>query len=206
MKNNFMSLIVNILFALFLSINASVAGEIPQTVFTINNSTLGVTTLDEVRKMYGVADAYRVSRDDEADIAVCYTHPSTKEKYFLIFESSVMGSYKQITGFRLSKLHPSTNCLHTTSDIGSLATGNGAHLGQRLNDFLKTFPFKFERRNSELLFETIRQRKATEEELKKIRSAWPDEKQDSFDITITIRAKFKKDRLIDLYIQKIESY
>ena len=206
MKNCFLSFLVIIPLALVLCINVSIAGEIHQDVFTINNSTVGVTTLDEVQKMYGEAEMYRVSREDEANIAVCYSHSSNKEKYFLVFESSVMGSNKQITGLRLSYLLPSTNCMPTTADLSSSTTGNGVRLGQSQKDFLKAFPVKFKRRNTELFYEAVSQRNATETELKRLRATWPDEKQDYFDVTITIKANIKKNRLVDFHIQKIESY
>jgi len=57
-----------------------------------------------------------------------------------------------------------------------------------------------------LIYEAVSQRAATEEELKRLRAKWPDEKQDYFDVTTTLKAKFKDNRLIDFYVQKIESY
>jgi hypothetical protein len=57
-----------------------------------------------------------------------------------------------------------------------------------------------------LTYEAVSQRTATQEELKKLRTNWPNEAQDYFDVTITVKAKFKSNRLIDLYVHKIESY
>jgi hypothetical protein len=167
---------------------------------------VGVTALADVQKTYGVAEASRVSREDEADVRVCYAHSSPNGASFLVFESGPMGGFKQITGFRISILRPSGNCVSTKIDIGTLKTGNGIRLGQGLVDFKKAISVEFKRRGSELIYEAVSQRAATEEELKRLRAKWPDEKQDYFDVTTTLKAKFKDNRLIDFYVQKIESY
>lgn len=196
----------------------SLAAEVPPQTFSINNLTVGVTTLADVQKTYGMAAASRVSREDEADVRICYAHSSPKGASYLVFESGPMGGFKQITGFRISTLRPTGNCVSTKIDIGTLETGNGVRLGQRLVDFKKAVPVEFKRRGSQLIYEAVsqraadyeaaRQRAATQEELKeelkRLRAKWPDEKQ--VDVTTTLRAKFKDDRLIDFYVHKIESY
>lgn len=194
------------LLVVVLCAKVSFAAEIPSQAFSINNATVGVTTLDEIQKTYGIAKPSRVSRDDEADITVCYVSSSAKGKSFLVFESGVMGSFKHITGFRISALLPSGNCAPTKTDIGTLTTGNEVRLGQSLIDFKKSFPVEFRRRGSELTYETESQRTATQEELKRLRTNQPKETQDYFDVTITVKAKFKRNRLVDLYVHKIESY
>ena len=189
-----------------LSAKVSFAAEMPSQAFSINNATVGVATLDEIQKTYGIAKTSRVSRDDEADITLCYAHSSPKGRSFLVFESGAMGSFKHITGFRLSALRRNGNCVPTKIDVGTLTTGNGVRLGQGRVDFEKAFPIDFKRHRSELIYEAVSQRVATAEELKRLRSQWPNEKQDYFDVSITIKAKFKGNRLIDLYVHKIESY
>lgn len=194
------------LLVVVLCAKVSCAVEIPSQAFSINNATVGVTTLDEIQETYGIAKASRVSRDDEADITMCYVYSSAKEKSFLVFESGVMGSFKHITGFRISALSPGGNCAPTRIDIGTLTTGNEVRLGQSLIDFKKSFPVEFRHQGSELIYETESQRTATQEELKRLRTKWPNETQDYFDVTITVKAKFKRNRLVDLYVHKIESY
>lgn len=200
--------------------SVSLAAEVPPQTFSINNATVGATTLADVQKIYGMAAASRVSREDEADVRVCYVYSSPKGASFLVFESGPMGGGNQITGFRISTLRPSANCVATKIDIGNLETGNGVRLGQHLVDFKKAVPVEFKRRGSQLFYEAVsqraadyeaaRQRAATQEELKeelkRLRAKWPNEKQAYFDVTTTLRAKFKDNRLIYFYVQKIESY
>jgi hypothetical protein len=186
--------------------SVSLAAEIPPETFSIDNATVGVTTLADVQKIYGAAETSRVGREDEADVRICYAYSSSKGRSFLIFESGVMGGLKQITGFRVSNIRPSGNCISTKTDVSALETSNGVRLGRSLADFKKAIPVEFKRRGSELIYEAVSQRAATQEELKRLRAKWPNEKQDYFDVTMTLRAKFKDNRLIDFYVHKIESY
>jgi hypothetical protein len=206
MNKLFSCFLVNTLVAVASCVSASFTNEVPPQIFSINNATVGVTTLDEVRKIYGMVEPSRVSREDEADITVCYVHFSSRGESFLVFESGVMGSFKRITGFRISTLRPTGNCVSTNIDVGDLVTGNGVRLGQSLEDFEKAVPVKFKRRGLELIYEAVSQRAATQEELKRLRANWPNEKQDYFDVTTIIKAKFQDNRLIDFYVHKIESY
>ena len=184
----------------------SLAAEVPPETFSIDNATIGVTTLTDVQKIYGAAEASRVGREDEADVRICYAYSSSKGRSFLIFESGVMGGFKQITGFRVSTIRPSGNCVSTKTDVGALQTRNGVRLGQSLTDFKKAIPVEFKRRGSELTYDGDGRRAATQEELKRLRARWPDAKQDYFDVTTDLRAKFKDNRLVDFYVHKIESY
>jgi hypothetical protein len=208
-----------LLLASALCASVSLAAEVPPETFSIDNATVGVTTLTDVQRIYGAAEASRVGREDGADVRICYTHPSSKGRTFLIFESGVMGGFKQITGFRLSTIRPSGNCVSTKTDIDTLETRNRVRLGQNLADFKKAIPVEFKRRGSELIYEAVNQRAADyeaarrraatqeemNEELKRLRAKWPNEQQDHFDVTMTLSAKFKDDRLIDFYVHKIES-
>jgi len=186
--------------------SVSLGAEIPPATFSIDNATVGVTTLADVQKIYGAAEASRVGREDEADVRICYAYSSSKGTSFLIFESGVMGGFKQITGFRISTVRPSGKCVSTKIDVSALETRNRVRLDQSLVDFQKAIPVEFKRRGSELIYEAVSQRAATQEELKRLRAKWPNEKQDYFDVTITVSARFKDNRLIDFYVHKIESY
>ncbi|MBY0266582.1 MAG: hypothetical protein K2W84_09240 [Burkholderiales bacterium] len=187
--------------------NLSFGAELPIGIFSIDGATVGVTTLDEVQQTYGKAKAYRVGREDGANVRICYAHSaSTRGSYYLAFESGVMGEFSTITGFRISTIRPAKNCVSTKVDIGTLETRNGIRLKQTLQDFRSTVPIEFKRRGLEFTYEAVNKRLATPEELNKLRANWPQEKQDYFDVTITIKAKFKGDHLIDFFVQKIESY
>jgi hypothetical protein len=189
-----------------LSFASCMAAELPNSLFSIDKVTIGQTTLDEIKSKYGVNIPYRVSKEDESEIEICYSNTESKKKSFLIFESGVMGNNKVITGFRITAITLNKKCSPISLNIRSLDTGNGVYIGQHQKNFIKAFPFSFQNNNSELLYKTVKQRKATEVELKKLRAKWPNEGQDYFDVTIEIKAKFKKDRLIDYYVKKFESY
>jgi hypothetical protein len=207
MKKLITYVLVNALVVVALYAIAFSATEVPSQIFSINGATVGVTTLDEVQKIYGMSEPARVNQEDEeADVTVCYVHPSPRGKSYLVFESGVMGGYKFITGFRISTLPPNGNCISTKTDVSALATRNGVRLGQSLKEFKKAVPVKFRCNNFELTYEAISQRTATQEELKRLRTNWPNEKQHYFDVTTIIKAKFHDNKLIDFYVHKIESY
>lgn len=206
MKKRVTYIILSILVVMVLHVIVYSATEVPSQIFSINSATVGVTTLDEVQEIYGSAEPSRISREDEADVAICYVHSSPRGKSFIVFESGVMEGFKRITGFRISTVQPSRNCISTRIDIGSLVTENGVRLGLSLSAFKKSVPVAFKCSGSALTYEAVSQKKATQEELKKLRTNWPNEKQDYFDITTIIKAKFHDNRLIDFYVHKIESY
>jgi hypothetical protein len=191
--------------SLFLFQN-SAAFELPSSLFSIAQIIIGQTTINEIKNSYGSTQSYRISADEESDIEVCYSQTESNKKSFVYFRTGVMGGDSIITGFRISSLPSTKKCLPIKSKINPLITGNGVYIGQSKNDFLKTFPFKFRQNKTELFFNTLMQRKATKDELKKLRARWPDETQDYFDVTININARFKNDLLVDYYIQKFESF
>lgn len=182
------------------------ATEVPPQIFSINGATVGITTLDEIQKTYGRAELLRTGRGEEADVLICYVHSSPKGKSFLVFESGAMGGWRRITGFRISTTLPSRKCVPTKIDIVGLAAGNTIELGQSQARFLKAVPIKFERIGSELTYEAMSRREATQEELNRMRSGRADEKQLYFDVMTVIKARFHNNCLVDLYIHRIETY
>jgi hypothetical protein len=205
MKKNIIYIMISSLLVAILCSSAYSSEKIPPEIFSIGGATIGVTTLDKIQKIYGKAEPVPVSHEEEADIIICYRNPSPQGKSFLIFESGSMGGYEFITGFRFSQSPPHGNCQSTQVDIRSLATKNGVHLGQSLQEFRKAVPVKFKSHGSRLTYENVSQRAATPEEHKKLRAQWPDEKQDYFDVTTDIEARFHHNKLVDLYVHKIES-
>jgi hypothetical protein len=205
MKKYYSIILINTLVAITLYANISLASDVSPQTWTVNNVTVGATTLTDAQKIFGITPVFKINKKDEANIRLCYVFAS-KDPSFLTFESGVMGGFEQITGFRISTVRPSGKCSLTKVNIDSLATDSGVHLGQNIEDFKKILPVEFKRLGSKLVYETATKRMATKEELEKLRINWPDERQDYFDVTTTIRAKFKDDRLIDFSIQRIESY
>jgi hypothetical protein len=206
MKKNVICILINTLLLTVFCATAFSSEKVPLEIFSIGGATIGVTTLEEIQTIYGKAEPVRVSRDEEADIIICYENALPRGKSFLIFESGVMGGYKFITGFRLSTSLKNSRCKLTKADIPSLGTNNGVRLGQSLQEFRKAVPVKFKSHGSKLTYENISQRAATPEEHKKLRAQWPDEKQDFFDVTTDIEARFHNNKLVDFYVHKIESY
>lgn len=206
MKKFSFCFLIKVLGAVTLCGSASFAAEVPSQIFSINNVTVGVTTIDEVRTTYGMIEPSRVSREEEADVTLCYSNSLSGRDAFIVFESGVMGSYKFITGFRISSIRPSGNCMPTDINVGTLSTENGVRLGQSFESFEKVVPIEFKRCGLELTYETVSQRAATQEELKRLRANWPNAKQDYFDVTTVIKAIFQDNKLMDLYVHKIESY
>jgi len=206
MKNPSLDFIVSASVAMALCVSVSCTAEVPSQFFSINSATVGTTTLDEIQKTYGVAELSKTNQGEEADVLICYVHASPKGESFLVFESGPMGGWKRITGFRISTVRPHGKCTPTKIDISALATGNGIRLGQSLEAFKKAVPVEYNRTDSELTYETVGQRAATQEELRKLRAKWPDEKQTYFEVTILIKAKFQHNRLVELYAHRIESY
>jgi hypothetical protein len=68
----------------------------------MGNATIGVTTLDDVRKVYGPADQKRMTREEEANVTICYVQASSKGGAYLEFETGVMGGYDRLTGYRIT--------------------------------------------------------------------------------------------------------
>jgi len=93
------------------------AAEVPLGVFSLGNATIGVITLDDVRKTYGPADSKRVSREEEANITICYEQVSSTSEAYIEFESGVMGGYDRITGYRIARIAPRAGCSPTKADV-----------------------------------------------------------------------------------------
>lgn len=91
-------LLATVLLASASCTSISLAAEVPRETFSIDNATVGVTTLADVQTIYGAAEASRVGREDEADVRICYAYSSSKGRSFLSFESGVMGSFKKMRG------------------------------------------------------------------------------------------------------------
>jgi len=182
------------------------ADAVPPGIFAVGNATVGVSTLDDVRSAYGPADAKRTGRGEEANVTICYVQATSTGKSYVEFESGVMGGYNRITGYRITRVAPRASCSLTEANVDALSTVNGIRLNQNVNEFRKSIPVDFKQEPQELVYKTVTKRKATPEELKRLRARWPDEKEDHFDVTITIRAKFRDNLLVDFYVHKVESY
>lgn len=167
---------------------------------------LGTTTIDEIQAEYGKAPILRSGREDESPLRVCYSNTFSKGKAFIVFESGAMGGFERVTGFRITTRYPRQQCPITKVSISSLTSGNGVRLLQLHKEFLEKFRIEFKQKEEQLWYEGESKREATKEELDRIRSMWPNEKQTFFDVIINIKADFKKDKLVDYSVSKVESY
>jgi hypothetical protein len=105
------------------------AAEVPPGIFSIGNATVGVTRLDDIRKTYGPSDPTRASREEEANVTICYMQTSSASNAYVEFESGVIGGYDRITGYRITRIAPREGCLPTKADVDALFIANGIRLG-----------------------------------------------------------------------------
>jgi hypothetical protein len=183
------------------------AGGLPQNIFSVGDITVGISTLTDVKKVYGAAAPVKVRlAEDESDVTICYAYTSTIGTSFVAFETGAMGGFKNVTGYRISTTHPRGRCTPTERDVGALTAENGIRLGQSLADFEKAIPVQFTAHGSELSYKEVGKRQPTADELKRMRASSSDESQYYFDVTIVIKARFNDRRLMDLYVHKIESF
>src|SRR5262245_12657569 len=78
-------------------------------LFTLDRVSIGDTSLDEVRALYGAAVATRLGKEDEADVQICYSAKAGGNAS-VSFESGVMGAMKYVTAYRLSRGKPADTC------------------------------------------------------------------------------------------------
>lgn len=195
-----------VLFAAAACVRVPLVAEIPPATFALASITVGVNTLDEVEDTYGAAKTSRVSSEDEAETRVCYSVVSPQGTSYLTFEAHVMGAYGVVTGFGVSIIQPNGPCVATKASVGILETGSGVRLGQSRAQVRRAIPVAFKNRGSKLSYETVTRRAASEEERQRLRARWPTEEQDYFDVTMSVTATFKDDRLVDFRVRRIESY
>ncbi|MCL2871681.1 MAG: hypothetical protein FWF41_01640 [Betaproteobacteria bacterium] len=137
------------------------AAALPQTVFSINTVTIGKTTLDNIRKIYGEANEVSTCWHADADCkGICYVYSKNFQSAYLIFETSPFVSETidrefapgelAIYNYRLSLINPQIECAPTQIDLFSLETGNGFKLGQSSAKFKKKAPVNFKKKRETL--------------------------------------------------------
>jgi hypothetical protein len=178
----------------------------PEEIFTLDGVEIGITAIDEIQAKYGKANIVRASKEEEADVLICYAYHAPKGEKFVVFESGPMGGFKSITGFRIAAKYPRKDCVTLDSKLSDFISGNGIRLGQSRKIFLSKFNISFKPVGASLIYKGESKRKATQQELDRIHAMWPNEEQTDFDVTINIKAAFKNDRLVDYYVSKFESY
>lgn len=197
-----------LILAVFLSaagIATSTAMPLADPVISLGKVRIGTTSAREIMKEYGNTQLVRVGREDGSPLSLCYYATSPVGKSYIIFEFGPMGGFDRLTGFRLASKKYGKRCIQATTSIFGI-TGNGVQLNLRRSEFLKRFDVTFRNKGGSLVFYEESERKASAEELKNLRKAWPAETQEYFDVTSTINAHFQKGRLTDYYVSVIESY
>jgi hypothetical protein len=105
--------------------------EITNADATILEFTIGSTSLKEVKARLGEATEFRLSRDEESEVAVCYRSP--KDGTVLAFYTGSMGGWKDVTGFalwsRAAGFQQKAKCAESTLVSRDLATGTKLRLG-----------------------------------------------------------------------------
>jgi hypothetical protein len=172
------------------------AGDFSYSLLSMDLVTIGETTFDEIRSIYGEADAERFSIGEDSSTGICYHNEYDSANSYLIFKTGRMAEINDgVTGFCLSFTKPKIACFPTQLNIVNSATKNGLKLGQTTAEFQKKMPVVFKKNKDMLLYQ--REKKLCSE------STSSDNK--CFDETIFVKGQFRDEKLIMLCIAKIIS-
>lgn len=123
-------------------------------VFSLGKIKMGTTTIGEAVKMLGPSKYFRLEKEDESPLAVCYAVKSSGGYFYLTLESGASGGFKRIDGFSISKSIPAHECGYLQSDLDSVLPANGVEIGESRAHFEKRFKVKFSRHGNDLLYES----------------------------------------------------
>lgn len=185
--------------------SSSHAKPVQELGLSLGGTRIGTSTLQDVQAVFGRASPKR-GAEEESPIQLCYFHDSKNGKAFVVFESGPLGGFKRITGIRLAALPPRGSCARTSINLFALKFGNQVALLQGPAKVFQASGRTFKRSGETWVYEKESQRKATADELIKLRANWPGEKQDYFDVYVRIEARFHKERLVDYHVSKVESF
>jgi len=167
---------------------------LPKTAYSIKTTTIGESTFDEIRFVYGTADSARIGKEEGGEnIGICYVYSKGPKEAYLIFENyPKAGRDYAINGFRLSLTNPGIECSRTEIDIFSLETGNGFKLGQNRAEFKKKGVAGFKEEGDMLTY------------VKEINHDfdWPPVRKDVMSELTLIEAEFRSNKLVDLRVRK----
>lgn len=206
-RNNTMRTAIYVLFLGFLVFwgNAKAADTGAQfTSFAGFN--LGTVKLDEVQKALGHAELVETGDAGEYTASICY---KVRGGVILFLSGEIHGDY--LGGFGLAKKTDRQPCSKwpTKRAIPKLTIA-GLHLGMSVSEFTQRIgaPVRKEGQNAYADFES--ERKLSQAEIQRL----PDEvqkmiqagkAQDYYDVIVSVKATFNKDRLSELLIWKTET-
>jgi hypothetical protein len=171
---------------------------------SVDNVTVGRSAMSDVYASFGSAALQRLTRDDSADLAVCYE--AADRDAFLLFETGSMGLHSIVTGFVIVRRRPDIQCRPVQMDVTDIAVKSGITLGSSHSDFEANFPFPFQRTGEELIYESIDRHPMTDAERVRRDIAWPGASEDFLDVTRSIRARFDEDGLVEYQAREVVSY
>jgi hypothetical protein len=181
------------------------AQTLPEGMFSIGKFELGKATTSDVQTYFGPSELRPLELGDGPDRGVCYSNGNTASSPTIVFETGALGGWKEITAYRLTKRHK-RKCEPTAISIAELSTGNGLHLlsaRRAVTQALDTPPSKSP---TTTRVEQAYQRKATPEEVNRIRKVDPDATHFVYGVVDTIEVRFKNNFVSDLYVKRLVSY
>jgi hypothetical protein len=135
---------------------------------TILGFTIGRTSLEDVQAKLGKARTYRVSHDEESDVAICYVSPADGT-VFAVY-SGAMGGWKDITWFALwshEAVFPNVSRCAKSAEISRhLATLSGLGLGLTAAELKRRVGTPTKDTGSSMKYDYVCRQRMTEDEIK----------------------------------------
>jgi hypothetical protein len=178
---------------------------LPEGMFSIGKFELGKTTTSDVQTYFGPSEFRPLELGDGPDRGACYSNGNTAFSPTIVFETGALGGWTEITAYRLTKRHK-RKCEPTVISIAKLSTGNGLHLLSDRRAATKALNTPPSKSPITIRVEQAYQRKATPEEVNRIRKAYPDATHFAYDVVDTIELRFKNNVVDDLYVKRLVSY
>lgn len=177
---------------------------------TILGFTIGRASLDDVQAKLGKTETYRVSREEESDVAICYVSPADGT-VFAVY-SGAMGGWKDITWFALwspeAAFPRASRCAKSAEISRHLATLTGLRLGLTAADLKRIAGTPTKITDSSMKYDYVCRRKMNEDDIKGFKTAndWDVTNNPYFDRMSWIDLHFKNAIATRIEIGRIESY
>lgn len=171
---------------------------------------IGRASLENVQVKLGRTETYRVSRDEESDVAICYVSPA--DGTVLALYSGAMGGWKDITWFALwsrEAVFPNkSRCAKSDEISRHLITQSGLGLGLTAAELKRIAGTPTKVSVFSMKYDYVCRQKMTEDEIKgfKMRNNWDVSSDPYFDRMSWIDVHFKNAIASRIEIGRIESY
>jgi len=184
--------------------------EVADEDATILGFTIGRASLEDVQAKLGKTETYRVSRDEESDVAICYVSPADGT-VFAIY-SGAMGGWKDITWFALWSREAAfpnvSRCAKSTEISRHVGTLSGLRLGLTTSELKGIVGTPNKVTDASMEYDYICRQKMTDNDIKRFKTAndWDVTSDPYFDRISWIDVHFNKGIASRIEIGRIESY